>query len=95
MNSTDLAKMRTGMANQRTYLAYMRTGFSIAAIAGSFKKMYLVNFGILMIVISSIQYYLINKSINENKLEDMALYSYSPFIYVFLSVIILYLQFLK
>ena len=43
MNNNDLAKIRTKLANQRTYLAYMRTGFAIAAIAGSFKKKHLLD----------------------------------------------------
>ena len=38
VNNNDLAIERTKLANQRTYLAYMRTGFGIASIAGSFKK---------------------------------------------------------
>ena len=38
VSSNDLAIQRTKFANQRTYLAYMRTGFGIAGIAGAFKK---------------------------------------------------------
>ena len=34
VSSNDLAIQRTKFANQRTYLAYMRTGFGIAGIAG-------------------------------------------------------------
>jgi len=33
ISSNDLAIKRTKMANQRTYLAYMRTGFGIASLA--------------------------------------------------------------
>ena len=95
MNSTELAKIRTRLANQRTYLAYMRTGFGISAIAGTFKKPYIVSFGIMMIIISSIQYYLINKSIKEDDLKNMYYYNYIPMIYIFLSLIILYLQYYK
>ena len=51
MNNIDLAKIRTKLANHRTYLAYMRTGFAISAIAGSFKKPYLVLFGIIIIIL--------------------------------------------
>lgn len=34
ISSNDLALERTRLANQRTYLADMRTGFVVAAIAG-------------------------------------------------------------
>lgn len=36
--NTELALQRTKFSNQRTYLSYMRTGFAIAIIAGTFKK---------------------------------------------------------
>ena len=48
ISSNDLAIKRTKMANQRTYLAYMRTGFGIASLAGAFKKMWIAAFGIIM-----------------------------------------------
>ena len=51
-----LAIQRTKLANQRTYLAYMRTGFGIASIAGSFQKIWIAAFGIIMIVGSLLQY---------------------------------------
>ena len=38
LTSYELAIKRTKLANERTYLAYMRTGFGIAALAGVFKK---------------------------------------------------------
>ena len=93
-NSTDLAKLRTKLASQRTYLAYMRTGFAIASIAGVFKKPYLVIFGLIMILLSSIQYYLLLKNIETNTM-DLSKMHYLPLIYVVLSIGILYLQFYK
>ena len=92
MNNNDLAKIRTKLASQRTYLAYMRTGFSISAIAGSFKKYYIAIFGLRMIILSTAQYYLILQSINNNKKINFDIHSV-PMIYVVLSIIILYLQF--
>ena len=38
MNKIDLSIYNTKLANQRTYLAYVRTGFVIAGVAGIFKK---------------------------------------------------------
>ena len=68
---TNLAVKRTKLANQRTLLAYMRTGFSIAAIAGSFKKMYLVYFGIFMILLSAIQYYIILEEAENKEISSL------------------------
>lgn len=94
LNSTELAKMRTKMANQRTYLAYMRTGFGIAALAGSFKKTYLAAFGVLMIMVSTAQYYHVMKSVND-ELEHEFDYHIVPIFYAATSLIVLYLQFHK
>ena len=46
ISSNELAIKRTKMANERTYLAYMRTGFGIAALAGVFKKWWIIIFGV-------------------------------------------------
>ena len=40
INNNQLAIERTKLANQRTYLAYIRTGFAIAGISGIFKSMF-------------------------------------------------------
>ena len=93
ITSNELALKRTKLANQRTYLSYMRTGFAIASIAGVFKKSWIVIFGIVMIIFSSIQYMYLNYTLTNNlnisnKFMDMV-----PVIYVFLSIGTLYLQF--
>lgn len=95
--SLELSKTNTKLASQRTFLAYMRTGFGIAGIAGIFKKPYLVAFGLIMIVLSTVQYYLLLKDVesdNVNKFKVDYLH-YLPMIYVVLSVSILYLQFYR
>ena len=90
----ELSKLTTKLALQRTYLSYMRTGFAIASIAGVFKKIYLVYFGLIMIILSTIQYYLFIKNIEQTKIEFNKMH-YLPLIYVILSIIILFLQFYK
>ena len=94
MDTTELSKIRTKLSNQRTYLSYMRTGFIISAIAGTFKKKYIVIFGILMIIISSIQFYLINKNLDNNTTINNY-FNYIPLIYMILSLLILYIQYNK
>jgi len=96
LSSTDLAKIRTKLANQRTYLAYMRTGFGIAAIAGVFKKNYLFFFGIFMIIVSALIYFLIHWSIIRDRSHALIDWlDYTPLIYVILSLTVFYLQFHK
>ena len=88
-----LAIERTKLSNQRTYLAYIRTGFAIAGIAGIFKKNYLLMFGLLMILTSAYQYYTAIKYLHSNVHNDRVLMDYVPLIYVVLSLVALYLQF--
>ena len=92
VNNNDLAIQRTKLANQRTYLAYMRTGFGIASIAGAFKKLWIALFGLVMVVVSTIQYLYVNDNLGQkqdpnNKTLDMV-----PAIYLPLSIGALYLQ---
>ena len=103
--STDLAITRTKLANERTYLAYMRTGFAIATVAGVFKKKWIVFFGIFIICVSTIHYYAINHILNderflENKIQlrynnFLKLFSFLPILYGILSLGVLRLQFKK
>ena len=89
----ELAFYRTKLANQRTYLAYMRTGFGIAALAGTFKKYWIMLFGLFMIIMSSLQYIYINYSVSETKVPHNKMFDLLPIIYVLLSCGALYLQF--
>jgi len=93
ISAIKLAIKRTKLANERTYLAYMRTGFGIASLAGIFKKWWIFIFGIVMLVLSTIQYFIINNQINNNKhnLKNPILESL-PILYVVFGLGILYLQ---
>ena len=90
-----LSKQSTRLANQRTYLSYMRTGFAIASVAGAFKKIWISLFGVIMIIGSLVQYIMINESINQNKNPYNKYLNYFPVIYVVLSLGALYLQMKK
>ena len=89
----DLAIQRTKLSNQRTYLAYMRTGFGIAALAGGFKKYWIMGFGVIMIIISSLQYTMINHSLMNKKNPSNYLFDGLPLIYILLSLGAIYIQF--
>ena len=70
----------------------MQTGFAIASIAGTFKKIWIAFFGIIMIKGSIIQYILINDNLNiQSELKNSNLDTL-PIIYVILSFGALYLQ---
>ena len=66
MDTNNYTITNTKLANQRTYLAYVRTGFVIAGVAGVFKKKWIAIVGTIMIIGSTIQYYLINKYLKSN-----------------------------
>ena len=95
LTSNDLAIQRTKLANQRTYLAYLRTGFAIASIAGTFKKLWICTFGIIMIVVSSLQYIVINYNLKNNLDINTNSLDIVPVLYVILSLGALYLQMKK
>ena len=91
-SSNELALERTKLANQRTYLAYVRTGFVIAGIAGIFKKKWIAAFGLMMVLGSTIQYYLIDANLDKGRVLHSKIYDIMPIFYVFLSIGALYLQ---
>ena len=95
LSSLDYTIANSKMANQRTYLAYVRTGFVIAGVAGVFKKKWIAVFGIIMILGSTIQYYLINRDLDNKKQMNKDLFDNMAIIYVLLSVGVLYLQMKK
>ena len=88
-------KFSTKLANQRTYLAYMRTGLGIASVAGTFKKKWFVALGLLMIFINILQYMYINNQLSEGKDPNHYIIDIIPLVYGILSVTALYLQFYK
>ena len=95
LSRLDYTIANSKMANQRTYLAYVRTVFVIAGVAGVFKKKWIAVFGIIMILGSTIQYYLINRDLDNKKQMNKDLFDNMAIIYVLLSVGVLYLQMKK
>lgn len=93
LSNNDLAVLRTKLANQRTYLAFLRTGIIISGIAGLFKSFYVVIFGIFMVIVSAVQYILINNNIiNQEKLLNNIYLDYIPLVYILLAFLTFYLQ---
>jgi len=92
ISSNELAIKRTKLANERTYLAYMRTGFGIAALAGVFKKWWIIIFGIIMLILSTVQYHIVNNRLNNEENPNIPLLDFLPIIYVVLGLLVLSLQ---
>ena len=78
-NSTSLSNVRTRLSNQRTYLAYMRTGLAISGVAAATQNYVIMSYGILMLIISTVQYILIEQSLENKELELMN--HYIPILY--------------
>ena len=94
-SSLDLSIYSTKLANQRTYLAYVRTGFIIAGVAGLFKKKWIAFFGLVMMIGSTYQYYILNHDLNNKENLRHDLFDKMPILHVVLSVGALYLQMKK
>ena len=71
LDMTYLSIQRTKMANLNTYLSYIRTGFAISAIAGNLKKIYIFLFGIIIILVSTYQYWYINDKLEKTFLQTL------------------------
>jgi len=93
ISNNQLAILRTKLANQRTYLAYLRTGLAVAGLGGYFKYIYIFILGLIMMIVSFIQYYLITKNMNRQSHQVNIYLDYIPLIYVIISIIALYLQY--
>ena len=64
--SNKLALMNTALANQRTYLAYTRTGFAVTALAAKFKSNIVITVGLILIIVGVYQYYTIALDLENN-----------------------------
>jgi uncharacterized membrane protein YidH (DUF202 family) len=93
LDMTYLSIQRTKMANLNTYLSYIRTGFAISAIAGNLKKIYIFLFGIIIILVSTYQYWYINDKLEKNEEVTTKMFETIPLIYMGLSIVVLLLQF--
>ena len=67
----------------------------LAAIAGTFKNMYVVAIAIFFMIVSTYQYYIIDKNLNEDILLGSNFMDMMPLLFLVLSCITLYLQWYK
>lgn len=83
---TQLAVYRTQLANENTYMDYIRTGLAIVAVAIPFRKYYIVFLGLILILISTLEYYYIGYHLYRRDEFDMGVFELVP---VLTTVIIL------
>lgn len=93
----ELAMIRTKLANQRTLLLFVSTGFALAAVSKIYKYKLLGILGVIIIILSAIQYIIVNnishiKKTFGEKMSTFAWY-WLPMITVPLSAMVLYLHF--
>jgi uncharacterized membrane protein YidH (DUF202 family) len=88
MNS--LSVHNSKLANQRTYLSYFRTGLAIAALSGKTENYIVALYGVLMVILSTIQYYVSIRSLDRNEVPSMI--DHAPMIFATLGLFAIYLQ---
>jgi uncharacterized membrane protein YidH (DUF202 family) len=90
--SLQLSILECKLANERTYMAYIRTGLAIAAIALPFKKYRLVALGILMIIIGTVEYYYVRHILDNPGIPDYKDFSLGPLIISVSVLTVLYIE---
>ena len=87
MHANDYSVANTKLANQRTYLAYVRTGFIVASLAGIYKRsLWILLLGLLMIFGSTYQYYTLNMHLNSKEHINHTLFDNMAILYLVLSI---------
>ena len=95
-----LAKIRTKLSNQSTYIVFIITGFAVAAVAASTtKNMWLIILGVVIILGGTVQYVLINNIIQFERLIGSSLVSigwyWLPIVSIPISLLVLFYQNVK
>ena len=77
-NSLAYSIMQVRLSNQRTYLSYTTVGLGTATFAFTFKKYWIFFLGILIMLMSTIQYYLIEYRLDNGVSVDTNFIHYFP-----------------
>ena len=68
LDTNSLAKLRTLLANERTYLSYIRTGFATTLLAVTIKNDIVIIIGTILILFGLYQYYTIATNLENNEI---------------------------
>ena len=87
--------LTTRLSNQRTYGQFMSTGLALATIAYALNKAIFGLLGIVMIIISTGQYYRIEYNLNHKIYKDNTMFYLFPIVLTSLIFLIFIVEYLK
>ncbi len=82
--------MGTRLANQRTYMAITNTGIAIAGVALSLKKYTVFVFGLILMILATVQYYITEYNLDTRKDLHVGVTYYLP-VFLTLGMLMLFL----
>lgn len=89
LSSNQLALIRTGLANERTYLAFVRSGFAAIGLAIKLEIMYPAIIGIAFVIAGMYEYYKVKITLRRAGAKGAGDNVFMEFV-VFASLAILY-----
>jgi len=82
---------RTKLANQTTYMSFITASLIMGAFAFNFKRYYVSMMAMLLVIIATIQYYIVDYNLNNGLNPDAKVLKYIPIsvtIFILLTFII-------
>ena len=87
--------LTTRLSNQRTYASFMTTGLALASIAYAINKSIFTILGIVMIIIATAQYYIIERNLNNKIYTENTLFYIFPILLTGLIFVTFVIEYLK
>ena len=87
--------LTTKLSNQRTYASVMTTGLALASIAYAINKSIFTILGIVMIIIATAQYYIIERNLNNKIYTENTLFYIFPILLTGLIFVTFVIEYLK
>ena len=87
--------LTTKLSNQRTYASFMTTGLALASIAYAINKSIFTILGIVMIIIATAQYYIIERNLNNKIYTENTLFYIFPILLTGLIFVTFVIEYLK
>jgi len=87
--------LTTRLSNQRTYASFMSTGLALASIAYVINKSIFTILGIVMIIIATAQYYIIERNLNHKIYTENTLFYIFPILLTGLIFVTFVIEYLK
>jgi hypothetical protein len=94
-NSLQNSILTTRLSNQRTYASFMTTGLALSSIAYAINKSIFTILGIVMIIIATAQYYIIEHNLNNKIYRENTLFYIFPILITGLIFVTFVIEYLK